>query len=85
MRRVAGWVQLEEVWRRSGAAGYLFLATAVLILLSGFINPGFVTPVHLLNLMRQAVPLGLVAIGQTLAILTAGVDLSVGSVVILTN
>lgn len=84
-RRVAGCLRLREFWKGTGVAGYLFLATGVLILISGFINRGFVTPAHLLNLMRQAVPLGLVAIGQTLAILSAGVDLSVGSVVILTN
>lgn len=39
----------------------------------------------ILNVMRQAAPLGIVAIGQTIALLMAGIDLSVGALMTLTN
>ena len=63
----------------------LFGATLVLTLVAGIIVPGFLRPFHLLNLLRQAVALGILTIGQTLAILSGGVDLSLASVAILTN
>lgn len=59
--------------------------TAVLLGIAGWIAPGFLATANLWNLLRQAAPLGIICIGQTLAILTAGVDLSVGSVAILSN
>ena len=40
---------------------------------------------NLLDLLRQAAPLGLVAIGQTIALLIGGIDLSVAAVITLTN
>ena len=44
------------------------------------ISPYFLQLNNLLNLMDQSVVVGIVAIGQTLVILTGGIDLSVGSV-----
>jgi ribose/xylose/arabinose/galactoside ABC-type transport system permease subunit len=70
---------------RLGIAGYLAMASVVLFLVSGIVSPRFLTPANALNLLKQAVPLGIIAIGQTMAILTGGVDLSVGSVAILSN
>ena len=43
------------------------------------ISPYFFTLNNILNLMDQSVITGIVAIGQTFVILTAGIDLSVGS------
>jgi galactofuranose transport system permease protein len=40
----------------------------------------FARPENLLNVLRQNSPVGLVALGMTLVILTGGIDLSVGSV-----
>jgi ribose transport system permease protein len=62
------------------------LDQAPLILLTGVFlwfgsrTPGFLTATNLLNVGMQAAPAGVVAIGMTLVLLTAGVDLSVGSV-----
>jgi ribose transport system permease protein len=42
---------------------------------------GFLTERNIFNVLRQAAFLGTVAIGQTLVILTGGIDLSVGSIV----
>ncbi|MBI3819243.1 MAG: ABC transporter permease [Planctomycetes bacterium] len=40
----------------------------------------FVTPENLLKLLRQVSEIGILAIGETLVILSAGIDLSIGSV-----
>src|SRR5438132_786414 len=42
---------------------------------------GFLTERNIFNVLRQAAFLGTVAIGQTLVILSGGIDLSVGSLV----
>ena len=43
------------------------------------LNPRFVLPLNLFNIMLQVSIYGLLAIGMTFVILTAGIDLSVGS------
>jgi inositol transport system permease protein len=55
----------------------LVLMMAVFSLL----EPGFLTSLNLFNVMRQISIEGLIAIGMTFVILTAGIDLSVGSLV----
>jgi ribose/xylose/arabinose/galactoside ABC-type transport system permease subunit len=42
-------------------------------------EPRFLTPLNLFNVMRQVSIYGLLAIGMTFVILTAGIDLSIGS------
>jgi ribose/xylose/arabinose/galactoside ABC-type transport system permease subunit len=53
----------------------------LLVLMAGFaiLEPRFLTPLNLFNVMRQISIYGLLAIGMTFVILTAGIDLSVGS------
>lgn len=46
----------------------------------GTVSPRFLTPANLINVAVQAAPTGVVAIGMTFVLLTAGVDLSVGAV-----
>jgi ribose transport system permease protein len=60
-----------------------YLASLLLILLGGFIAPGFESPDHLLLILNLASFLGLVAAGQSLVILSGGIDLSVSSVITL--
>jgi ribose transport system permease protein len=43
--------------------------------------PGFRNPVNLFNVLRQGVALGIVSVGQTVAILIGGIDLSVGATI----
>jgi ribose transport system permease protein len=43
--------------------------------------PGFRNPVNLFNVLRQGVALGIVSIGQTVALLIGGIDLSVGATI----
>jgi inositol transport system permease protein len=44
-------------------------------------EPRFLTPLNLFNVLRQVSIYGLLAIGMTFVILTAGIDLSIGSLV----
>jgi ribose/xylose/arabinose/galactoside ABC-type transport system permease subunit len=51
----------------------------VLILLFAILEPRFLSPLNLFNVMRQISITGLLEIGMTFVILTAGIDLSVGA------
>ena len=44
-------------------------------------EPRFLTPLNLFNVLRQVSIYGLLAVGMTFVILTAGIDLSIGSLV----
>ncbi|HKV88699.1 MAG TPA: ABC transporter permease [Candidatus Dormibacteraeota bacterium] len=52
----------------------------VLVLLIAIVRPGTVGPTWVGNTVLFAAPLGIVAAGQTLVMLTAGIDLSVAAV-----
>ena len=56
-----------------------------LALLFGLTSPYFLTYDNALNILRQMSVIGVVGIGATLVILIGGIDLSVGSVVLLTG
>ena len=58
-------------------AAPLFLL--LLILFFALLEPRFLHPLNVLNVLRQVSISGLIAIGMTFVILTAGIDLSVGS------
>ena len=51
----------------------------LLMLLFAALEPRFLAPLNLFNVMRQVSITGLLAIGMTFVILTAGIDLAVGS------
>ena len=53
------------------------------MLVFALLQPNFLHPLNLLNVLRQVSISGLIAIGMTFVILTAGIDLSVGSLVAL--
>lgn len=59
----------------------LFLALLALVVISSFISDAFLSPFNLINVLRQVALYGIVSIGLTFVILTAGIDLSVGSIV----
>lgn len=56
-----------------------------LLVIAELIAPGFMALNHMESVLRQAAFLGIVAIGQTFVILTGGIDLSIASVISLTN
>ncbi len=51
----------------------------VLMVVFAFTNKSFLDPINLFNVARQISITGLIALGMTFVILTAGIDLSVGS------
>jgi ribose transport system permease protein len=57
------------------------VALALLVGLAAVTTENFLTEQNLTNLLRQMVTVGLLAYGMLVVILTAGIDLSVGSVV----
>lgn len=61
----------------------LFLV--VLLIAFALLEPRFMHPLNLMNVFRQVSISGLIAIGMTFVILTAGIDLSVGAVVALSG
>lgn len=62
---------------------YLLL---VAVIVAFFIaTKGTISPSHLLNIVRQAAPLGVAAMGQTIVLLVGGIDLSVGAVMSMVN
>jgi ribose/xylose/arabinose/galactoside ABC-type transport system permease subunit len=58
----------------------LIIAIIVLSAIFGTINPNFFSYTNITNVMRQVSVLAIVSVGQTLAIMLAGIDLSVGSI-----
>lgn len=63
----------------------VILALIGMVLLLAVVSPRSAEPSNLINLVRQGAPLALVAIGQTVVMISGGLDLSVGSVVILAD
>lgn len=61
------------------------IALIILVILITVMNPQFIAPNNLLNLLRQASVNALIAFGMTFVILTGGIDLSVGSVLAFTG
>jgi ribose transport system permease protein len=58
----------------------MFGALVVLAVVLTIAEPRFVSPGNLQNILSQVMVLGIIAIGQTLVILTGGIDLSVGGI-----
>src|SRR5690606_15791482 len=58
----------------------IFGAFLLLCLALTVLTPNFLTAGNLRNVMWQITALGIIAIGQTLVILTGGIDLSVGGI-----
>jgi ribose transport system permease protein len=77
----AGRLNLSEMLRRYG----LVLAFLLMCLALTLLSDRFLTPSNLLNVLRQATINGIIAVGMTYVILTAGIDLSVGSIVALST
>jgi ribose/xylose/arabinose/galactoside ABC-type transport system permease subunit len=63
----------------------VWVALALLVAVAGSLEPTLVSGSNLELLLRQASIIGLLAVGQTIVMLTGGIDLSVGSVVAVVN
>ena len=70
----------RTAWRRIRQSGIL-LALVVLLLVGWLTSDHFLQVDNLLNVSRQMAIVGILGIGMTFVILTAGIDLSIGSIV----
>jgi ribose transport system permease protein len=67
--------RIVAILGRNGlVVGFVLLCAGI-----GLLSPNFLTPSNFINVLRQVSINGVVAIGQTLVILTGGIDLSIGS------
>jgi len=62
----------------------IFLIFIVMVVAASILSPAFLSPINLINIVRQMSVVGLIALGVTGVIVSAGIDLSSGSVVGLT-
>jgi len=69
----------------SGGVVSIAVFFAVMVVVFSLITDTFLTEANLLNILRQIAPLMIVAVAMTFVITTAGIDLSVGSVLALVN
>jgi ribose transport system permease protein len=69
---------LRENFLRGMTKGGVYLALAILVIISGIISPKMLEPSYILEVLKVASILGIISIGQTLLILSRGIDLSVG-------
>ncbi|MEC8542138.1 MAG: ABC transporter permease, partial [SAR324 cluster bacterium] len=67
------------------AAYGVYMALLILLIVASFITPDLFDEETLAVLFRQSAQLGIIAIGQTMVMLVAGLDLSVGGVIVMTS
>ena len=76
---------LRLVVRDSGGVVSIAVFFVVMVVVFSLITDTFLTQANILNILRQIAPLMIVAVAMTFVITTAGIDLSVGSVLALVN
>lgn len=76
------WPQLFAEYRIEVA---MLAALVLLCTVLALLQPRFLTAGNLQNVLSQVMVLGIIAIGQTLVILTGGIDLSVGGIAALST
>jgi ribose/xylose/arabinose/galactoside ABC-type transport system permease subunit len=59
----------------------IYIVLLLLLIITSIISPTFRSVDNIVNVISQFTPLVIVAIGQTIVLLLAGIDLSVGSVI----
>lgn len=63
-------------------AGYaIWIVLVLLFAIAASLSEAFLRPIYIFNVVRQAAPVGIAAIGVTLVMILGGVDLSVGAVI----
>lgn len=75
-------LQVVELGKKMLGRTGMLPGLIVLIIIGTIVSPAFLTGTNISNVLRISAPLGLIAVGQTLVILSGrgGIDLSVGTV-----
>ena len=74
-RQSAGF--FRTIFRKYG----IFVVFIAMLIVASILSPAFLSPTNLINVVRQMSVVGLIALGVTGVIVSAGIDLSSGSVV----
>lgn len=74
---------LKNAWARVAIIAVVIIAVAVAVNIAA--NGNFLRPANLINVLQQISYSCILAIGQTFVIITAGIDLSLGSLISLTG
>ncbi|WP_339109737.1 ABC transporter permease [Thioclava sp. GXIMD4216] len=74
-------VSLGSILTRYG----IVLSFIILLVTLAIISPNFLSPNNLFNVLRQVSINGVLAVGMTFVILTAGIDLSIGAILALSG
>jgi inositol transport system permease protein len=74
-RQVA--IQFRAIFNKYG----IFLVFIAMLIVASILSPAFLSKTNLINVVRQMSVVGLIALGVTGVIVSAGIDLSSGSVV----
>jgi simple sugar transport system permease protein len=77
--------RLRILTHDNGGVASIAVFFGLVVLLFSLITDTFLTEGNLLNILRQVAPLMIVAVAMTFVITTAGIDLSVGSILALIN
>lgn len=71
---------LIRCWKKLKAYSVFWVLLAIIVVTS-VIQPDFLNPGNLINIIRQTSINGILAVGMTFVILTGGIDLSVGAII----
>jgi ribose transport system permease protein len=77
------WNVLSDEMRKTMGASYPSLKNVKVVRPPSYRWPTFLTRQNLISILNQNAPVAIMAIGMTLVIITAGIDLSVGSLMAL--
>jgi len=75
----------KNFWYKNSHVIIIYLFTVALMIIAAVLDKDFLTVRNLNNLVLSAFPIMIASFGQMLIILTAGIDLSLGSIVSLCN
>lgn len=65
---------------RAASLGGMVWVLVILVITAVILNPRFLNPGNLVNILTQNAPVGIIAVGMTFIIIAGGFDLSVAAV-----
>ena len=68
-----------------GPQAVVYIGLAAILIIAQIISPGYLKMDHILTMLRLAAFVGIASIGQTFAVLTGGIDLSIAYVITFAN
>jgi ribose transport system permease protein len=77
---VSPWRRIGVFIRNNPSVLLIYGIIAVMCITAAAFNPDFRTASNLFNILRQSIVIGLIAIGQSMVVLTGGADMSVAMV-----